>query len=227
MQLVLEYLAALKNKTWQTSCKVDSAVNSDLNNNNIRSNTPAWSCWGAGSNANVTNGKGLVPTCLDDELGAFITWEQGDVHTTALHISRVLVHDGVQLSMAHCEREGEGLRLQLMNGHSVSTSEIAQSRLSKNKLIRNSNTETTKEGPCGLFGWWLAGWWLAGGKLFQQLALACKHLEHQEGLRSSTSTHPKWSNTSLLHETLGYWIAHIKRLICVLICTHRGIQHSC
>lgn len=98
----------------------------------------------------MTNGKGLVPTCLDDELGTFITWEQGDVHTTALHVSRVLVHDGVQLGVAHCEREGEGLRLQLVKGHSVFTSEIAQN---KNELIRNSNTGTTKEGPRGLSGW--------------------------------------------------------------------------
>lgn len=45
---------------------------------------------------------GLAPTCLDDELGTFVTREQGNVHAAAFHISRVLVHDRIQLRMAHC-----------------------------------------------------------------------------------------------------------------------------
>lgn len=111
MQLVLEYLAPGKRKTREISCKVDSAINFDLNNNNGRSNTPAQRelltsrlrCkrdkWG-----------GPVPTCLDDELSTFVTREQGNIHAAALHVRRVLVHDGVQLGMAHCEREeGRGL----------------------------------------------------------------------------------------------------------------------
>lgn len=53
---------------------------------------------------------GPLPTCLDDEFSTFVTREQGDVHAAALHISRVLVHDGVQLGMAHWARE-EGLGL--------------------------------------------------------------------------------------------------------------------
>lgn len=71
----------------------------------------------------------MPPTCLDDQLSTLVTGEQGDVHAAALHISRILVHDGVQLGMAHCGREKKGLRLQLMEGllsNSVSTSEIAQ-----------------------------------------------------------------------------------------------------
>lgn len=57
MQLVLEYLAPFKNKTREISCKVDSAINLDRNNGNLRSNTSAVSYWRAGSNANVTNEK--------------------------------------------------------------------------------------------------------------------------------------------------------------------------
>lgn len=45
--------------------------------------------------------KGLFPTCLDDELSTFITWEQGDIHATAFHVGRILVHNGIQLGMAH------------------------------------------------------------------------------------------------------------------------------
>lgn len=41
MQLVVEYLAPFKNKTREASCKVDSAINLDLNNSNFRSNTSA------------------------------------------------------------------------------------------------------------------------------------------------------------------------------------------
>lgn len=54
---------------------------------------------------NGTNGKGLAPTCLNDELRTFITWEQGHIHTAALHVGRILVHDGVQLGVAHCGKE--------------------------------------------------------------------------------------------------------------------------
>lgn len=31
----------------------------------------------------------------------FITWKQGNIHTAALYVSRILVHDGVQLAMVH------------------------------------------------------------------------------------------------------------------------------
>lgn len=41
MQLVLAYLAPFRSETREIPCKVDSAINLDLNNNNGRSNTPA------------------------------------------------------------------------------------------------------------------------------------------------------------------------------------------
>lgn len=47
----------------------------------------------------------LFYTCLNDELRTFITWEQGHIHTAALHVGRILVHDGVQLGVAHCGKE--------------------------------------------------------------------------------------------------------------------------
>lgn len=56
----------------------------------------------------MTKWEGLAPTCLDDEFSTFVTREQGNIHTAALDVSRILVHDGVQLGMAHCQRE-EGL----------------------------------------------------------------------------------------------------------------------
>lgn len=43
MQLVLEYLAPSKNKKQEISYKVDPAINLDLNNNNLGSNTSAMS----------------------------------------------------------------------------------------------------------------------------------------------------------------------------------------
>lgn len=54
MQLVLEYLAPLRSKTWEIPCEVDSAINLDLNSNNVRSKS-----------ANVTNGKAwLLPAWM-------------------------------------------------------------------------------------------------------------------------------------------------------------------
>lgn len=47
----------------------------------------------------------FTPTCLDDELGTLVAWEQSHVHGAALHISTVLVHDGVELSVTHCGTE--------------------------------------------------------------------------------------------------------------------------
>lgn len=41
------------------------------------------------------------PTGLDDELGALVAGEQGHVHGAALHVGAVLVHDGVELGVAH------------------------------------------------------------------------------------------------------------------------------
>lgn len=101
MQLALEYLAALKNKTRETPCKVDSAINLDLNNNSVKIKHARTELLRSRLQCKCDKWEGLVPTCLDDELGAFVTWEQGDVDTTALHVRRVLVHDGVQLGMAH------------------------------------------------------------------------------------------------------------------------------
>lgn len=46
---------------------------------------------------------------------------------------------------------------------------------------------------------------------------------HQEGPRSSAITHPERSHSSRLHKTLGEGTAHIKWLICALICTRRNI----
>lgn len=51
--------------------------------------------------------EGPAPTCLDDELSTFVTWEQGHIHSTAFHVSRVFVHDGIQLGMTHCRYERE------------------------------------------------------------------------------------------------------------------------
>lgn len=82
MQLVLEYLALFKNKTQKIPCKVDSAINLDLNNSDLRSNTSALSRQRC--KRNKWDGPG--PTCLDDELSTFITREQGDVHGTAFHV---------------------------------------------------------------------------------------------------------------------------------------------
>lgn len=55
----------------------------------------------------MTNGTGPAPTCLDDELSTFITGKQGNVHSTAFHVGRVFVHDGIQLGVAHCGFERE------------------------------------------------------------------------------------------------------------------------
>ena len=82
MQLVLEYLALFKNKTQKIPCKVDSAINLDLNNSDLRSNTSALSRQRCKRN----KWDGLGPTCLDDELSTFITREQGDIHGTAFHV---------------------------------------------------------------------------------------------------------------------------------------------
>ena len=46
-----------------------------------------------------------VLTSLDDELGTLVAGEQSHVDGAALHISTVLVHNGVQLCMAHCGTE--------------------------------------------------------------------------------------------------------------------------
>ena len=109
MQLVLAYLAPCRSQTREIPCKVDSAINLDLNNNNGRSNTPAPREPRSGCTRDTREGP-PVPTCLDDELSTFVTREQGNVHAATLHVSRVLVHDGVQLGVAHCEGE-EGLGL--------------------------------------------------------------------------------------------------------------------
>lgn len=108
MQLLLLYLAPFKSKTREISCKVDSAINLALNNNNVRSHTPAREPPRSRLQCRGDKWEGLAPTCLDDEFSTFVTREQGNIHTAALHVSRILVHDGVQLGMAHCERE-EGL----------------------------------------------------------------------------------------------------------------------
>lgn len=42
------------------------------------------------------------PTCLDYQLGTLIAGEQSHVDCTALHISTIFVHNGIQLCMAHC-----------------------------------------------------------------------------------------------------------------------------
>lgn len=47
----------------------------------------------------------VTPTCLDDEFGTFIAGEQSHIHGAAFHISTVLVHNGIQLCMAHCGTE--------------------------------------------------------------------------------------------------------------------------
>lgn len=43
----------------------------------------------------------LTSTCLDDELGTLVAWEESHVDSAALHISTVLIHYGVKLCMAH------------------------------------------------------------------------------------------------------------------------------
>lgn len=43
-----------------------------------------------------------TPTCLDDELGALVAGEQSHVHDAAFHVGTVLVHDGVELGVTHC-----------------------------------------------------------------------------------------------------------------------------
>lgn len=52
----------------------------------------------------------FVHTCLDDELGALVAGEQSHVHDAAFHVGTVLVHDGVQLSMTHCNRSVQHLK---------------------------------------------------------------------------------------------------------------------
>lgn len=42
-----------------------------------------------------------TPTGLDDELGTLVAGEQSHVHGASFHISAVLVHDGIQLCVAH------------------------------------------------------------------------------------------------------------------------------
>ena len=64
MQLVLEYLAPFKNKTREIPCKVDSAINLDGNNGDLRSNTSALSR----QRCKRDKWDGPGPTCLDDEL---------------------------------------------------------------------------------------------------------------------------------------------------------------
>lgn len=46
-----------------------------------------------------------TPTCLDDELGALVAGEQSHVHGAVFHVGTVLVHDGVELSMTHCNQK--------------------------------------------------------------------------------------------------------------------------
>ena len=82
MQLVLEYLEPFKNKTQEIPCEVDSAINLDINNSDLRSNTSAVSR----QQCKCDKWERPGPTCLDDELSTFITREQGDIHGTAFHI---------------------------------------------------------------------------------------------------------------------------------------------
>ncbi len=42
-------------------------------------------------------------TCLDDELGTLVAREQSYIQGATFHISTVLVHDGIQLCVAHCQ----------------------------------------------------------------------------------------------------------------------------
>lgn len=42
-------------------------------------------------------------TCLNNEFGALITGEERYIHGATLDICRVLIHNGVQLRMAHCK----------------------------------------------------------------------------------------------------------------------------
>lgn len=46
-----------------------------------------------------------TPTCLDDELGTLVAGEQSNIDGAAFHVSTVLVHNGIQLCMAHCGTE--------------------------------------------------------------------------------------------------------------------------
>lgn len=56
----------------------------------------------------MSKGQRSRPTGLDDELGALVAGEQRHVHDAALHIGAVLVHDGVELSVAHWGVKGAG-----------------------------------------------------------------------------------------------------------------------
>ncbi|KAF3860554.1 hypothetical protein F7725_000809 [Dissostichus mawsoni] len=46
------------------------------------------------------------PTSLDDQFGTLVAGEQSHIDGAALQISAVLVHDGVELCVAHCGTEG-------------------------------------------------------------------------------------------------------------------------
>ena len=43
----------------------------------------------------------VTPTSLDDELGTLVAGEQSNIHGAAFHIGTVLVHDGIELCVAH------------------------------------------------------------------------------------------------------------------------------
>lgn len=61
-----------------------------------------------------------TPTGLDDELGALVAGEQSHVHGAAFHVGAVLVHDGVQLCVAHCGR-GQRRRAAVSQPRSLKT----------------------------------------------------------------------------------------------------------